>query len=82
MVLPVVVALEMIGCGGREERRKLPLWRERERDSCRCGERAWCRRRLVPVVVERRESCHISCCSRRRLMRQELDQLSVSELHA
>ena len=44
VVLPVVVALEMVACGGREEHRKLPLWREstveRERDSCRRGERA------------------------------------------
>ena len=45
MILPVVVALEMVACGGREEHRKLPLRRERERcgererDNCRRGER-------------------------------------------
>ena len=54
VVLPMVVALEMVDCGGREEHRKLPLRRERER----CGERE----RQLPSW---RESCVVvvSCLS-------------------
>ena len=37
MFFPVVMISKMMTCGGRKERQKLLLWRERE--SCRCGER-------------------------------------------
>ena len=69
--------MEMVTCGGREEHLKLPLWRERE--TVAVVERELCRRRLVPVVVERRESCSGGYCGRRRrlLRRESLMQLSA-----
>ena len=57
VVLPVVTASNMVACGGREERRKLPLWREREKERKRVVERELgvVMVVIVAVVLERRE---------------------------